>query len=82
VFQLAVIGLDRIVRVLLDVMPRRGQQLGEHAGIDGRGVGDHPFGLPLTCNTQSEWVPLGFSPELHTRQLLATHVSAGTGLRY
>jgi hypothetical protein len=21
----------------------------------------HPFGLPLTCNTQSEWVPLGFS---------------------
>jgi hypothetical protein len=38
--ELAVIGLDRIIRILLDVMPRRGQHLIENGGIDRRGVGD------------------------------------------
>jgi hypothetical protein len=33
-----VIGLDRIIRILLDVMPRRGQHLIENGGIDRRGV--------------------------------------------
>jgi hypothetical protein len=36
-----VIGLDRIVLILLDVVPGRGKQLVEYAGVDRRGVGDH-----------------------------------------
>jgi hypothetical protein len=40
-FELTMVGLDRIVRVLLDVVPRRRNQLAEHTGVDGRGVGDH-----------------------------------------
>ena len=36
VFELAVIGLDRIVRVPLDVMPRRRDQLVEHGRVDRR----------------------------------------------
>jgi hypothetical protein len=35
------IGIDRIVGVLLDVMPCRRHQFFEHSGIDRRGVGDH-----------------------------------------
>ena len=41
VFELTVIGFDRIVRVSFDVMPRRRDQVLEHARIDRRGVGDH-----------------------------------------
>jgi hypothetical protein len=41
VLELTVIGFDRFVRVLLDVVPRGGNQLSEHAGVDRRGVGDH-----------------------------------------
>jgi len=37
VFELAVIGLDRIVRMPLHVMPRRRNQLVEDRGVD-RGV--------------------------------------------
>ena len=40
-FELTVIGFYRIIRVLLDVMPRRRQQLIDHGGIDRRGVSDH-----------------------------------------
>jgi hypothetical protein len=36
-----VIGFYRIVRVLLDVVPRRGNQLLHDAGIDRRSVSDH-----------------------------------------
>jgi hypothetical protein len=39
-----VIGLDRIVGVPLDVMPSRGDQFIEHAGVDRGGVGDHLAG--------------------------------------
>src|SRR4051812_50046923 len=35
------IGFYRVVGVLLDVVPRRGAGLSQHAGIDRRGVGDH-----------------------------------------
>jgi hypothetical protein len=41
VFELAVIGLDRIVRMPLDVMPRRRNQLVEDRGVDRGGVGNH-----------------------------------------
>jgi hypothetical protein len=41
VFELAVIGLDRVVRVLLDVVPCLRDQLIQHAGVDRVGVGDH-----------------------------------------
>ena len=41
VLELTVIGLDRIVRVPFDVMPRRRDQLLKHARIDRGGVGDH-----------------------------------------
>jgi hypothetical protein len=34
-------GLNRVVGVLLDVVPGRGQDLVEHGGIDRRGVSDH-----------------------------------------
>jgi hypothetical protein len=40
VFELAVVGLDRIVHVSLDVVPRLRDQLVEHPGVDRRGVGD------------------------------------------
>jgi len=36
-----VIGLDRIVLVLLDVVPRRRHQFFEHGRVDRCGVGDH-----------------------------------------
>jgi hypothetical protein len=39
--ELAVVGLDRVVRILLDVIPRRGQQLIKGRGVDRGGVGDH-----------------------------------------
>ncbi len=35
------VGFDRIVGVLLDVVPRRRQQLVENGRVDRRGVGDH-----------------------------------------
>jgi hypothetical protein len=41
VLELTVIGLDRVVRVPLDVVPGRRQQLIQHPGIDRRSVGDH-----------------------------------------
>ena len=39
-FELAVIGLDRIVGVPFDVMPRRRDQFLEHGRVDGGRVGD------------------------------------------
>jgi hypothetical protein len=35
VLELAVIGLDRIIGVLLDVVPRRRDQVVEDGGVDG-----------------------------------------------
>jgi hypothetical protein len=35
------IGLDRVVRVLLDMVPRRRHQFFEHDRIDRRRVNDH-----------------------------------------
>lgn len=40
----------------------------------------HPPGLPLACDPRMEQGPLGFSPELHTPPLPATHVRVGTGV--
>ena len=54
VFELAVIGLDRIVRVSLDVMPRRRDQLVEHGRVDRGGVGDHL----ARCHLQHRQGPL------------------------
>jgi hypothetical protein len=42
----------------------------------------HPSGLPLACDHRMERQPLGFSLELHTPPLPATHVEVGTGIRY
>jgi hypothetical protein len=42
----------------------------------------HPSGLPLACGPRMERGPLGFSPELRTEPLPATHVGAGTGLEH
>lgn len=39
----------------------------------------HPSGLPLACNPRMERASLGFSSELRTPQLPATHVRVGTG---
>ena len=39
----------------------------------------HPSDLPLACGPRMEREPLGFSPELQTPPLLATHVEVGTG---
>jgi hypothetical protein len=41
VFEAAVVGLYSVVRVLLDVMPRRRQQFIENARVDRCLVGDH-----------------------------------------
>jgi hypothetical protein len=40
VFELTVVGLDRIVRVSFELMRRRGHQLREDGGVDRGGVGD------------------------------------------
>jgi hypothetical protein len=40
VFELAVVGLDRVVGVLFDVVPRRGHQLVEGGRVYRCGVGD------------------------------------------
>jgi hypothetical protein len=42
----------------------------------------HPSGLPLACGPRMEQGPLGFSFELHTPPLPATHVEVGTGLEH
>jgi len=42
----------------------------------------HPSGLPLACSPRMERGPLGFSPELRTPPLPATHVRVGTGLEH
>ena len=42
----------------------------------------HPSGLPLACGLRMERRPLGFSPELRTEPLPATHVGVGTGLEH
>lgn len=42
----------------------------------------HPSGLPLACSPRMEQGPLGFSPELRTPPLPATHVRVGTGLEH
>ncbi len=42
----------------------------------------HPSGLPLACNPRMEQGSLGFSFELHTPPLPATHVEVGTGLEH
>jgi hypothetical protein len=42
----------------------------------------HPSGLPLACGPRMERAPLGFSPELRTPPLPATHVRVGTGLEH
>ena len=39
------IGFYRVVRVLLDVTPRGGNQLIQYGGVDGGGVGDHFAGV-------------------------------------
>jgi hypothetical protein len=38
--ELTVIGLDRVVRVLLDVTPRHRQEFVDHTRVDRCGVGD------------------------------------------
>jgi hypothetical protein len=42
----------------------------------------HLSGLPLACGPRMERAPLGFSPELRTPPLPATHVRMGTGLEH
>ncbi len=42
----------------------------------------HPSGLPLACVPRMERAPLGFSPELRTLPLPATHVRVGTGIEH
>lgn len=42
--ELTVVGFDRVVRVLLDVVPRRAQQLIEYGWVDRSGVGNHLAG--------------------------------------
>jgi hypothetical protein len=62
VFEPAVISFDRVVRVLLDVVPRRRDQLLEHAGVDRGGVGDHLAGCHFQCRQRpSEEPPRGVS---------------------
>jgi hypothetical protein len=39
--ELTVIGLDRVVRVLLDVMPGRRQEFVDHSRVERCDVGDH-----------------------------------------
>jgi hypothetical protein len=46
-FESAVVSLDRVVGVLLDVVPRLRDQLVEHAGVDRGGGGDHLAGCHL-----------------------------------
>jgi hypothetical protein len=41
VLELAVVGFDAVVGVLLDVVPGRGDKLVEGGGVDRCGVGDH-----------------------------------------
>nr|WP_207232733.1 hypothetical protein [Micromonospora kangleipakensis] len=52
--ELAVIGLDRIVRVPLDVVPGRGDQVVEHRWVDRGGVGDDFAGRHLQ-HPQCRW---------------------------
>jgi hypothetical protein len=40
-YEPAVIGFYRIIGVLLNVLPRRRDQLMQHAGVDRAGMGDH-----------------------------------------
>jgi hypothetical protein len=47
VFEPTVISLCRVVGMLLDVMPGRGDELVEHRGVDRGGVGDHLAGSYL-----------------------------------
>jgi hypothetical protein len=51
---------------------------GHHRGF----TGVHPSGLPLACGPWMAQGPLGFSPELRTPPLPATHVQVGTGLEH
>jgi hypothetical protein len=46
-----------------------------------RFTGIRPSGLPLACRPRVEQGLLGFSPELRTPPLPATHVQVGTGYR-
>jgi hypothetical protein len=47
VFELAVVGLDGGVGVLLDVVPGRGEEFVEYGGVDRGRVGDHLAGRDL-----------------------------------
>ena len=47
VFELAVVGLDEVVGVLLDVVPGRGEEFVEYGGVDRGRVGDHLAGRDL-----------------------------------
>jgi len=42
----------------------------------------HPSGLPLAGSPRMEQGPLGYSPELQTPPLPATHVEVGTGIEH
>src|SRR6266511_2364935 len=55
------VGLDRVVRVLLDVVPCPGQQLVEHCGVDRGGVGDHLGRLDLEHGDRPPEEPSGRS---------------------
>jgi hypothetical protein len=59
VLQSTVIGLDRIIGVLLDVVPRLRDQLVEHGGVDRGGVGDDLAGCHLQCRERSSEEPSG-----------------------
>jgi hypothetical protein len=59
VLEPAVSGLDRVVSVLLGVVPGRRPQLIQYAGIDRRGVGDDFSRDHLECAQRSGEEPAG-----------------------
>src|SRR5450755_2754993 len=80
----------KLVRPPLAVPPRPGPAPRSSSHLPGLWVTRHqrgfthvrPSGLPLACAPGWNERRFGFSPELRTPQLPATHVRAGTGLEH
>jgi hypothetical protein len=70
VLELAVVGLDRLVRVRLDVMPGRRGEFVEHGWVDRGGVGDHLAGRHIQHRQRLPEEPaggVGVPPSRHQR---------------
>ena len=80
----------KILRPPLAVPPRPGPAPRSSSHLPGPWVTRHqrgfthvrPSGLPLACAPGWNGTRFGFSPELRTPRLPATHVRAGTGLEH